>query len=41
MRNVAIQAFLEAKEIKTRFMLSDLDDSDESDYEIDDFSERN
>lgn len=29
MRNVAIQAFLEAKEIKTKYMLSDLDDSDE------------
>lgn len=29
MRNVAIQAFLEAKEIKTKYMLSDLDDSEE------------
>jgi arsenate reductase-like glutaredoxin family protein len=29
MRNVAIQAFLEAKEIKTKYLLSDLDDSDE------------
>ena len=34
MRKVAIEAFLEAKEIKTRYMLSDIDDSDdESDYD--------
>jgi len=33
MRKVAIEAFLEAKEIKTKYMLSDIEDSDESDYE--------
>ena len=29
MRKVAIEAYLEAKEIKTKYMLSDIDDSEE------------
>ena len=29
MRKVALEAYLEAKQIKTKFMLEDLDDSDE------------
>lgn len=33
MRKVAMEAYLEAKEIKTKYMLSDIDDSDESEYE--------
>ena len=37
MRQVAIQAYLEAKEIKTKYMLSDIEDSDdESNFDIDD-----
>ena len=36
MRKVAIEAYLEAKEIKTKYMLSDIDDSeDESENEED------
>ena len=31
MRKVAIEAYLEAKEIKTKYMLTDIDDSDEED----------
>ena len=35
MREVAIQAYLEAKEIKTRYQLSDVEDSDdESNFDI-------
>ena len=29
MRQVAIESYLEAKEIKTKYMLSDIDDSDD------------
>ena len=29
MRKVALEAYLEAKQIKTKYMLEDLDDSDE------------
>lgn len=32
-RKLAIEAFLEAKEIKTKYMLDDLDEDDESDFE--------
>jgi len=31
MRKVALEAFLEAKQIKSRYMLTDIDDSDDSD----------
>ena len=32
MRRAAIEAFLEARNIKTKFMLEDLDDSDDDDF---------
>ena len=35
MRQSAIEAFLEAKQIKTKYMLHNLDDSDDSDVEND------
>lgn len=35
MRKVAIEAFLEAKDIKTKYMLDDMDDSDEDEDNID------
>ena len=35
LRKVAMEAYLEAKEIKTKYMLSDLDDSDEDEDEDD------
>ena len=35
MRKVAIEAFLEAKDIKTKYMLDDMDDSDEENDNID------
>jgi hypothetical protein len=35
MRQSAIEAFLEAKQIKTKYMLHHLDDSDDSDVEND------
>ena len=31
MRKVAVEAFLEAKQIKSKYMLEDIDDSDDSD----------
>lgn len=34
MRKVAIEAFLEAKDIKTKYMLDEIDDSDEEEYNI-------
>lgn len=34
MRKVAIEAFLEAKDIKTKYMLDGIDDSDEEEYNI-------
>ena len=34
MRKVAVEAYLEAKEIKTKYMLSDIDDSDEEDNNL-------
>lgn len=37
MRNVALEAYLEAKQIKTKYMLDDLNDSDEDfDFDIED-----
>jgi hypothetical protein len=36
MKQVAIEAYLEAKQIKTKYMLSDIDDSEESEYEEED-----
>ena len=33
MKKVAVEAYLEAKEIKTKYMLSDIDDSDDTDDE--------
>jgi hypothetical protein len=34
MRQVAVEAYLEAKEIKTKYMLEDVDDSDEDDMDL-------
>jgi arsenate reductase-like glutaredoxin family protein len=34
MRQVAVEAYLEAKEIKTKYMLDDVDDSDEDDMDL-------
>lgn len=38
MRRAAVEAYLEAKQIKTKYMLDDLDDSDEEEIEVENLS---
>ena len=38
MRKAAVEAYLEAKQIKTKYMLDDLDESDEDDIDIENIS---
>jgi hypothetical protein len=38
MRNAAVEAYLEAKQIKTKYMLDDMDDSDEEELDIENLS---
>jgi hypothetical protein len=38
MRKAAVEAYLEAKQIKTKYMLDDMDDSDEEELDIENLS---
>jgi len=40
-RDLALSSYLEAKRIKNTYMLNDIDDSDESDLEMNDYDEEN
>ena len=38
MRKAAVEAYLEAKQIKTKYMLDDMDDSDDEDLDLENLS---
>ena len=38
MRKAAVEAYLEAKQIKTKYMLDDLEDSDDEDVDLENLS---